>query len=155
MAILTAEVTGRFDGRGDADKLVYAPIGGDCTFQKTRVYVIDYDGKSNDAEEFVRATLVDSYADEVSFAGEPVIDGFAFFIDYGMKPGALDLEKEAILTSHRGARDRGIEIGALKITQRIYIFSGEGVAPDRFIRDICNSAIHIWSVTGANDRDVA
>ena len=46
MAILTAEVTGRFDGRGDADKLVYAPIGGDCTFQKTRVYVIDYDGKS-------------------------------------------------------------------------------------------------------------
>ena len=155
MAILTAEVTGRFDGRGDADKLVYAPIGGGSTYQKTRGYAMDYEGESNDAEQFVRRTLVDSYADQVSFAGEPVIEGFAFFIDYGMKPGALDLEKEAILTSHRGARDRAIEIISLKITQRIYIFSGEEVAPNRFIRDICNSAIHVWSVTGANDRNVA
>ena len=72
-----------------------------------------------------------------------------------MKPGALDLEREAILSSHRGARDRSIEIISLKITQRIYIFSGEGAVPDRFIRDICNSAIHVWSVTEANDRDVA
>lgn len=155
MAILTAEVIGKFDDKGNADKLVYTPIGGDCTYQKTRVYSIDYQGASNDAEEFVTDTLVDRYAEEVSFAGGSLIDGFAFFIDYGMKPGALDLEREAILSSHRGARDRSIEIISLKITQRIYIFSGEGAVPDRFIRDICNSAIHVWSVTEANDRDVA
>ncbi|MCP4849309.1 MAG: hypothetical protein GY899_15320 [Verrucomicrobiaceae bacterium] len=155
MAILTAEVIGKLDGKGDADTLVYAPMGGDCTYQKTRVYSIDYNGASNDAEQFVMGTLVDGYAEEVSFTGEPAIENYAFFIDYGMKPGALDLEKEAIMSSHRGARDRSIDISSLKITQRVYIFSGGEVAPNRFIRDICNSAIHVWSVTEANDRDVA
>ena len=58
MAILTAEVIGKFDDKGNADKLVYAPIGGDCTYQKTRVYSIDYQGASNDAEEFVTDTLL-------------------------------------------------------------------------------------------------
>ncbi len=155
MAGLTTEVMSKFDGRGDADKLVYTPIGGGVTYQKTRVYELEYEGSADDAQEFVRSTLVDSYAEEVSFEGEPAIADFAFFIDYGMKPGALDLEKEAILTSHRGARDRNIEIISLNITQRIYIFAGGAVSPDRLIRDICNSAIHVWSVTEANDRDVA
>lgn len=155
MAILTAEVISEFDGKVDANKLVYAPLNENASYQKTRVYCIEYAGKVTDAEQFVKRTLVDSYAEDVSFGCEPVLSGFAFFIDYGMKPGALDLEREAILASHRGVRDKAMEILSLKLTQRIYIFSDGGAAPERFIRDVCNSAIHVWSVTDANDRDVA
>ena len=155
MAVLTAEVISTFDGKGDADKLVYAPLGENATYQKTRVYSIEYSGKVADAEQFVKRTLVDGYAEEISFGCEPFLSGFAFFIDYGMKPGALDLEREAILESHRGVKEKSMEILSLKLTQRIYIFSDSGVAPERFIRDVCNSAIHVWSVTDANDRDVA
>ena len=36
MGSLTTEVMGKFDGRGDADKLVYTPIGGGATYQQTR-----------------------------------------------------------------------------------------------------------------------
>jgi hypothetical protein len=155
MAILTAEVISKFDGKVDANKLVYAPLDEPSTYQRTRVYTIEYAGNVTDAEQFVKRTLVDSYAEEVSFGCQPVLSGSAFFIDYGMKPGALDLEREAILASHRGVRDKAMEILSLKLTQRIYIFSDGGVAPERFIRDVCNSAIHVWSVTNANDRDVA
>ena len=98
---------------------------------------------------------MDSYAEDVHFTGSPAIGDYAFFIDYSMKPGALDLEKEAILESYRGARERSIEIASLRITRRIYVFADGALSPDRFIRDICNSAIHVWSVTEANDRNVA
>ncbi len=155
MGSLTTEVMGKFDGRGDADKLVYTPIGGGATYQQTRVYDLEYEGDAKDAEAFVRSTLVDSYAEDVHFTGSPAIGDYAFFIDYSMKPGALDLEKEAILESYRGARERSIEIASLRITRRIYVFADGALSPDRFIRDICNSAIHVWSVTEANDRNVA
>ena len=43
MGSLTTEVMGKFDGRGDADKLVYTPIGGGATYQQTRVYDLEYE----------------------------------------------------------------------------------------------------------------
>ena len=42
---------------------------------------------------FVHKCLVDQYADDVTFDQKSYFDEYEFYIDYGMKPGALDLEK--------------------------------------------------------------
>ena len=155
MATLCAEVVGKFDHQSDADRLLYAPLASPCTYLRTRIYRLEYDGAAEDAEAFVQRVLVDPYSEHLHFGDEPALDGFAFYLEYGMKPGALDLEKEAILTSYRGARHKKIEIATLELSQRIYLFSGGDVSPERFVRDVCNPAIHTWSVTHADSRHVA
>ena len=153
MEIISAEVIGKFESEGDANKLVYAPLEIPVKYRRTRLYLLEYEGNVESAEHFVKRSLVDDYADEVHFTGDPAIEGFSFYIDYGMKPGALDLEKEASLSSHRKAE--GFEIVSLKLVQRIYIFSDPSITSDRFVRDVCNPAIHVWSVTDSNGRKVA
>ena len=153
MEIISAEVIGKFESEGDANKLVYAPLEVPVKYRRTRLYLLEYEGNVESAEHFVKRSLVDDYADEVHFTGDPAIEGFSFYIDYGMKPGALDLEKEASLSSHRKAE--GFEIVSLKLVQRIYIFSDPSITSDRFVRDVCNPAIHVWSVTDSNGRKVA
>jgi len=155
MATLTAEVIGDYDHQNNANGLLYAPLETHCTFRRTRVYQLEFEGEAADAEAFVKRVLLDAYAEQVHFGGDPALDGYSFYLDYGMKPGALDLEKEAILASHHGARNKSIEITSLKLTQRIYLFSDGDAAPERFIRDVCNPAIHVWSVTDSNGRNVA
>jgi len=155
MATLTAEVTGNYDALGDAGKLLYAPLDQPVGYRRTRVYDLEYEGEPADAQAFVRRVLLDAYAEEVTFGGAPAVAGYTFHLDYRMRPGALDLEREAILTSYRGARNRTIEIVSLQLTQRIYIFSDGDPEPAPFIRDVCNSAIHVWSATDSNGRDVA
>lgn len=153
MEKISAEVIGKFESEGDANKLVYAPLKVPAKYRRTRVYMLEYEGKIDLAKDFVQRSLVDDYADEVFFTGEPAVQGFSFYIDYGMKPGALDLEKEAILSSHKGTG--GFEIVSLKLVQRIYIFSDPSINSERFVRDICNPAIHVWSVTDSDGRKVA
>lgn len=155
MATLTAEVAGNYDTQGDAGKLLYAPLDQPVGYRRTRVYVLEYEGEPADAEAFVRRVLLDRYAEEVTFGGAPAVAGYTFHLDYRMRPGALDLEKEAILTSYRGARHRTIKIVSLQLTQRIYIFSEGEVSAAPFIRDVCNSAIHVWNATDADGRNVA
>ena len=76
------------------------------------------------------------------------LEGALFTIDYGMKAGALDLEKEAILQNYRGRRNMGFTMDGLKITQRVYVF-GQGdkeTLAARFAKDVCNPAIHNWTI---------
>jgi len=153
MEKISAEVIGKFESDGDANKLVYAPLKVPVKYRRTRLYLLEYDGNEESAKDFVKRSLVDDYADEVIFTGEPAIQDFSFYIDYGMKPGALDLEKEAILSSHR--KTEGFDIVSLKLVQRIYIFSDPPINSDRFVRDVCNPAIHVWSVTDSDGRKVA
>ena len=66
----------------------------------------------------------------------------------GMKAGALDLEKEAILQNYRGRQNMGFTLDGLKITQRVYVF-GQGdkeALAARFAKDVCNPAIHNWTI---------
>jgi hypothetical protein len=61
-----------------------------------------------------------------------------------MKPGALDLEKEAIMNYYRGRSGDAFVLKNLQISQRIYIF-GQGDAnaiSARFVKDIVNPAVH-------------
>jgi hypothetical protein len=101
MGFLTAEVVGKFESEQDTSKLLYAPLEQAATFRKSRVYQIEYDGTQDQARSFVLKSLVDRYAEEVSFSEESYYKNFKFYIDYGMKPGALDLEREAIISSQK------------------------------------------------------
>ncbi|MGB0610855.1 MAG: hypothetical protein ACPGNW_07735, partial [Verrucomicrobiales bacterium] len=99
--------------------------------------------------------LVDQYADDVTFDQKSYFDEYEFYIDYGMKPGALDLEKEAIISSQKGDDNSNFNLMKLELLQRVYVFSSSEVSSDPFVRDVCNPAIHVWSVIDSNGRKVA
>ena len=140
------EILDRYLEAGDASGLLYAPLRESLAFRRTRRYEIEFEGDATAVEDFVRHTLVDAVSQELRSGDAPALEGFRFLLDYGMKPGALDLEKEAVASFDRGMPSPDFDLKRLTIRQRIYVF-GEGVAdPKRFIRDICNAAIHNWRV---------
>ena len=148
MATLTFEVFSRFQSATDANKLLYTPIADQLTYNHTRLYTIEYEGDTEAAAAYMRSVLVDSISQKVQEDGTPALSGELFSISYGIKKGALDLEKEAILTNYRGRKGLPFDITALTITQKIYVF-GQGDAAAlsaRFCKDVCNPAIHTWHI---------
>lgn len=143
------EISDRYIEPGDANGLLYEPLDGGVTFRRTRRYEVEFDGDKAAMEAFVKKTLFDPISQEFHEGEAPALEGYAFVLEYGMKPGALDLEKEAILTYYRGIEDPGFVCKNLTIRQRIYLFGARSEDSDRFIRDICNAAIHNWSVITA------
>jgi len=147
------EIVDRFLERGDCNAILYAPVADQMTFRETRRYsfTIDCGGEALDA--FVRSTLLDSVSQELHGGGKPALKGFTFMLDYGMKAGALDLEKEAILNYYRKLESPGFNLTELKIERRLYLFADSADCADSsvFVRDICNPAIHTWNVTDARD----
>ncbi len=155
---LTAEVIGLLDSPADCSKLLYAPLAEPLTFRQTRRYHLEYSGSEEAAKAFVEKVLFDQVSERLHFGDGAGLDGARFALDYGMKPGALDLEKETVMRYYRETAEAGnagdLEIHDLKITHRIYVFSADESAaaePGRFIKDVCNPAIHTWSVTDARD----
>lgn len=145
------EITDRFIEAADANELLYEPLEGGLTFRGTRRYEVEFEGERESLEAFIRKTLLDEISQDFNEGEAAALDGYAFVLEYGMKPGALDLEKEAILSYYRGISEPGFELKDLKILQRLYIFGAVEGKSDRFIRDICNGAIHHWNVIeGAN-----
>lgn len=140
------EISDRFIEAGDANGLLYEPLAGGLTYRRTRRYEIEYEGAEAAMEAFVRKTLLDEISQELHSGEEPALEDFSFALDYGLKPGALDLEKEAILSYYRGIPDPGFELKDLRIRQRLYLFGGKSGDSDRFVRDLCNAAIHHWNV---------
>ncbi len=141
------EVVSRFDAEKDCAGLLYAPLQESLRFRKTRCYHFEYSGDAAALKEFIRKTLVDEVSQEVHMDGAPALDSFRFYLDYGLKPGVLDLEKDSILNYYRELEDPGFTITALELTTRIYIFGETGEkTPDVFVRDIVNPAIHRWSL---------
>ncbi len=148
MATLTFEVFSRFQQATDANKLLYTPIADKLTYNHTRLYTVECEGDVEAAAAYMRRVLVDPISQKVEEGGTPALTGELFCISYGIKKGALDLEKEAILTNYRGRKGLPFTITALTITQKVYIF-GEGdhdALAARFCNDVCNPAIHTWSV---------
>lgn len=148
MATLTFEVFSRFQSATDANRLLYTPIEAKLTYNHTRLYTVECEGDVEAARDYMRRVLVDPIAQKVEEDGKPALSGELFCISYGIKKGALDLEKEAILTNYRGRQGLPFTITALTITQKVYVF-GEGdktALAERFCKDVCNPAIHTWSV---------
>ena len=149
---LQAEVIGRFDHAGDANALLYTPLGEKLTARHTRRYLVDFEGDEAAVGGFLAKVLADPVSHELRAGDAPALTGYAFFLDYGMKAGALDHEKETILAHHHSTADgAGFSISSLKINHRVYLFGEPGAAThaDRFVKDIVNPAVHTWQVTAA------
>ena len=155
---LLAEIIGRFDHAGDANALLYTPLEASLTARHTRCYQIEYTGEEAALSAFLTKILADPVSHELRIGGDPALSGYAFFLDYGMKGGALDHEKETILAHYQSTlnaetaqANRPFSISGLKISHRVYLFGGSDSIQhaDRFVRDIVNPAIHTWQVTAA------
>jgi hypothetical protein len=143
------EITDRFLEPGDAGDLLYSPPSGNFTYRKTRRYEFDFKGDEVKLNSFVADTLVDQISQTMLCGVNAAYSGAQFTLDYGMKPGALDLEKEAIVSYYKGLKNPGFELNHLKIRQRIYLFpdqNGPQADPQTFVRDICNAAVHNWNI---------
>lgn len=148
MATLSFEVFSRFQAAVDANKLLYTPIADALTYNHTRLYTVECEGDVEAARDYMRRVLVDPISQQVEEGGEPALSGELFCISYGIKKGALDLEKEAIMANYAGRKGLPFTLTALTITQKVYIF-GQGdkeALSARFCKDVCNPAIHTWSV---------
>lgn len=146
--ILECEVIRKNQHASDADALLYTPMKAGLTAKHSRTYRFDFDGDADALRAFARAVLVDEVSQEWSEGSTPVIGDALFHLDYSMKPGALDLEKEAIMNYYRGRSGDVFVLKQLHISQRVYIF-GQGDAAAlsaRFVKDIVNPAVHKHTV---------
>ena len=154
MPSLQAEVIGRYDRAGDANHLLYTPLPRKLSVRETRRYTVEFEGDRDALTGFLKKVLADEVSHDLITGDAPALSGAAFTLDYGMKGGALDLEKETILAHHRGDDGAGFSITSLRIHRRLYVFDDSGAADapqfaDRFVRDIVNPAIHTWKVSAA------
>ncbi|MEM6911906.1 MAG: hypothetical protein AAF555_10045 [Verrucomicrobiota bacterium] len=145
---LRVEVKSRYQEPEDASQLLYAPLSYEASVLQSRLYHLDFAGQLEAAQNFVRKVLVDPVSQEVGWDGRPLVAGAKFFLDYGMKAGALDLEKEAILSYYRNLTEKPFALEGLRLATRVYVF-GDSVEETPFVRDICNPAIHSWSIATA------
>jgi hypothetical protein len=147
--LLQPEVSSRLGHAKSCQALLYAPLDKPLTFRQTQRYEFEFSGSEEGLTDFVRKVLLDEVSQDLHLDGEPVFHECQFFLEYGMKPGALDLEKETILAYHRAQTASNFEITSLKIYTRLYVFNEarEATSPEPFIKDIVNPAIHVWHVT--------
>lgn len=142
------EILGKFDQESDCQKLLYAPLGRRLTYRETTVYRVEFEGDAAALEAFVRQVLLDPISQTLRDASTPAFSAASFVLEYGMKGGALDLEKETILGYFRTLENPGFTILKLTLRRRVHVFGDD--APDApFVRDICNPAIHTWEVRRA------
>lgn len=141
----TFEILGKFDQESDCQKLLYAPLPRPLTFRETQCYFIEHEGDTSAAAGFVKRVLLDPISQEMRDDDSLAFPTAAFVLEYGMKGGALDLEKETILGYYRALESPGFDLKKLTLRKRIYVF-GEGADPAPFIHDVCNPAIHTWKV---------
>lgn len=146
--IKTYEIAGKFETEGNAQSLLYAPPPRPLTFRKTMRYLFDYEGSEAALDAFVSTALVDAISQEEHHDGAPLWPGASFILDYGMKGGALDLEKEAILGYYRTLKEPAFTLKKLTLKTRIYVF-GDDAEPALFVRDIVNPAVHTHEVLKA------
>lgn len=139
------EILGKFDRESDCQKLLYAPLPHKLTYRETTVYKVDFEGDAPALAAFVGKVLLDPISQEMRDGSAQAFEKPAFVLEYGMKGGALDLEKEMILNYYRTLQEPGFQIQKLTLRKRIYVF-GEGATSAPFVRDICNPAIHTWEV---------
>ncbi len=144
----TYEIAGKFDTEGDAQSLLYEPPATPLRYRKTMRYIFDYEGDAKALDSFVHEVLVDGISQTAHQEAKPLWDGTAFILDYGMKGGALDLEKEQILSYYRTLRDPAFTLKKLVLKTRLYVF-GEGADVEVFVKDIVNPAIQNSEVVHA------
>ena len=139
-----AEIENRFDTGGHCNDLLYTPISEDVGCRIHRVYEFAYEGDAEAWRAFVVKVLADPVRDLVHDDGKPAVTDYKFYIDYGLKPGCLDLEKEYLLRFYRELETPGFTLTDLRIVHRVYVLGD--LDPDRLVKDLINPVIHTWNV---------
>ena len=141
------EITGKYEELADCNSLPYAPLKQSLNYRRSRGYEFEFSGDGDAVTQFVGNCLLDEISQQLQKGDDAPWSDQTFVLEYGMRPGALDLEQEAILTYYRSLSDPGFEIEKLAIRHRIYVFgdASDEVA-DQFVRDIVNSAIHVHQI---------
>ena len=144
------EITSRFAHPEDANKLLYTPRPRQITYRRTKVYLCTIDGDETAFLAWMRRVLLDEVSQDLHSGDAPALEGADTILEYGMKPGALDHEREMILEEfHReGDEKLGFAIRDLKLRTRIYLAAADGlpIDPAPFIKDIVNPAVHTCRV---------
>ena len=140
------EITGKFEEAADCNSLLYAPLAQPLSYRRSRSYEFEFSGSEEGLRSFVQSCLLDEISQQLHNGDEPWSDQ-NFVLEFGMRPGALDLEKEAIMTYYESLTDPGFQIEKLAIRDRIYVFgdAADGVS-EQFVRDIVNTAIHTYQI---------
>ncbi|MEM0896225.1 MAG: hypothetical protein AAGJ79_05000 [Verrucomicrobiota bacterium] len=147
---LILEVLAKHEDLHDCSGLLYVPPENPSQYRATRVYDLVWEGEQSMAEAFAKDVLIDTVGDRWEFGGGSILEGFAFFLEYWMKPGVLDLEQRAILDYAASHPELAIHLKGLRIRHRIYVFAEGGANDAAFVRDLCNPAIHAWEVRQAS-----
>jgi hypothetical protein len=148
------EITNTFSSDKSVNSLLYTPVESPLRCRETRLYELECEGSADKVEGFVRQVLADPVSDRVHVGEAPALEGQRFLLDVWIKPGALDLEKEMILTFYRELPNPGFTLRKLRLVRRLYFF-GEtgGLTSEAIIKDVVNPAIQTSRVlmpAGAN-----
>jgi len=136
------EIIPRFASEEEADKLLYTPRAPGVRYRNTKTCLCETSGDAAAFVAWMRRVLLDEVSQDFHLGDAPALGGAEVILEYGMKPGALDHEREMILEEyHREGEDAlGFTILDLRLRTRIYLFGPADPAP--FIKDIVNPAIH-------------
>ena len=144
------EITNKFAHPEDANKLLYTPRTRRISFLRTKVYYCVIDGDASAFQAWMRRVLLDEVSQDLHAGDAPALGGSATILEFGMKPGALDHEREMILEEyHREGEDTlGFTLKDLKLRTRIYLSGEDGQPVDAapFVKDIVNPAVHTHKV---------
>jgi hypothetical protein len=136
------EIAGKFEEAAPCDGLVNSQVDPEVTYRRSRVYDFHFDGDAAGVDQFVRHCLFDEIGQELA-QDRPLWTGESLVLEVAMKPGALDLEKEAILACHRGRPGSGFTLEKFRLIHRFYFFGPVTEAVERrLVRDLVNPAIH-------------
>ncbi|QQL44129.1 hypothetical protein [Sulfuriroseicoccus oceanibius] len=144
---LKIEIEDQFDRRESGAALLYAPSNDGVTFRRTRLYVLEVGGDTAAATTWMERVVLDQVsqklhvleADGVALSDADVV------LEYGMKPGALDHEREILLDefAKEHAEELGFQITDVRVRSRIYLYAKDGdVDTAPYVRDVVNPAVH-------------
>lgn len=130
-----------------ADSLLYTPAASDLVARESRIYRIRCTGDREALAAFLHRVLSDPVCDRVTLDGPPAIDDFRFYLEIGLKPGLLDLERETILRFFHELEAPAFDLADLRLFRRVYLSGADPVPAERFVKDLVNPVIHQWQVT--------
>ncbi len=142
------EILSRFEEPFPAGKVLYQEPDRPLSCRSTRAYRFRYRGERDAVEAFTVRCLLDEVSEEIRSGESWVWPEASLRLEYGFKPGALDLEKEAIQSFYRRLPQPEFEVEGLELRRLVYVFGevDEGVEK-RFVRDLVNEAIHTYRLT--------
>jgi len=156
---LSFEITSKENKGKGLGHVLYTPIktagsdGIEFSFTQANLYTINFTGAAQAVDSFAHTVLLDEVTQSVT-AVSSIDDlvapqGTLFYLEYAMRPDALDLEQQAILNYYKGS-DKAFELESLKLTHRIFV-SANSTSVDKSVikhvakrveSELCNSAVH-------------